>query len=126
MRRISFLLLALTGCSAPTYDLDEAREPSFETFQCGGYLEDEDVQYYYYTVIFKDTSIFVTGAVSNGTISSSGTHSYAPGESDPGPVTVYKDGWITMSLVMIPELGVKFSREERNWVQLGGCTHAFQ
>ena len=111
------LLLALTGCSVPTYELDEGPE----VFQCAGYAPEGGFQYYYSATIFEDASIFVTGALSDGVSSNSGTNFYAP-EEPLGPVTVYKDGWVTMELVMTPELGVQFETEARNWVQLGGCS----
>lgn len=127
--RHALLALLLASCAAPTYELDE--DPIPEVFQCAGRctldptrpgsLQD---QYYYSATIFEDTSIFVTGALSDGVSSSSGTNFYAPGEPS-GPVTVYKDGWVTMELVMIPELGIRFETEDRNWVQLGGCEHTF-
>lgn len=115
------LLALLVGCAAPTYELDE--DPSGpETFQCMGYAQDLGVQYYYEAVIFSDGAVFVSSAVSDGVSSSSGTHFYAPGE-DMGPVTVFKGEWIGLSLVLLPELGVRLETEDRNWVQLGGCTH---
>lgn len=117
------LLALLTACTAPTYKFED--EPTLETFQCGGYLEDEGLQYYYETTIFEDGSVFVSGAVSDGVLSSSGTHFYAPGEPRLGLVTVYKEGWLTMRLVLVPQLGVQFSRADRNWMKLGGCEHTF-
>lgn len=66
------LLLALSACSAPIYELDEPIEGP-ETFQCGGYSEDLGLQYYYNAALFEDGSTFVNGAVSDGLGSSSGT-----------------------------------------------------